>query len=131
MHLAAGACPQPRNALFSGTAQRKGIMVQDALTVGEKLLQLVIAGRDVPDPVQLTAALRRMCFRARKEIDEYMAAATRFREREGVVKECDEVRRRQCLIDCTAPGNITRVMRLHLRQEAASSFRLRPIRTDQ
>src|ERR1700722_19189948 len=116
MHLAAGACPQLCNDLFCRPAMWEGIMVQDALTVGEKLLQLVIAGVDIPDPVQLTMPLGRIGFGARNEIDEDMAAATGFREREGVVKECGEVRRRQCLVDCTAPGNITRVMRLHLRQ---------------
>lgn len=68
----------------------------------------------------------RIGFRARYEIDEDMAAATPFREREGGVKECDEVRRRQCLIDCTAPGNITCVMQLHLPGAGGYAFPIVP-----
>jgi hypothetical protein len=83
-------------------------MVEDALTVGEQPLQIVIGGVDVPDPVQLTTTLGRIGFRPWNEIEEDMSSATRFREREGVVKECDEVRWRQRLIYRTAPGGITR-----------------------
>ncbi len=64
------------------------------------------------------------------EIDQKWPPLRASEKREGIVEECRRAVRDISFADRPAPSDVSSIMLLHLRQEVATRFRLRPVGAD-
>ena len=86
---------------------------------------------DIPHPVEPASPRLGRGAVPRNEIAEDMPAGPALAERERIVEEADEIRRRASLLQRAAPGDIAGVTRLDLGKQPAPQVGVRAIGADQ